>query len=49
MPVAIWNNAIIVRAASEEVEVVEGNVYFPLSTVNQHYLSASDRHTVCGW
>ena len=49
MPVATWNNAVIARAAPEEIEVVEGNVYFPLSTVNQNYLSASDKHTVCGW
>jgi uncharacterized protein (DUF427 family) len=49
MPTATWNGVVIADAAVAEIEVVEGNVYFPRSTVNQRYLKASDTHTVCGW
>ncbi|WP_420127995.1 DUF427 domain-containing protein [Longimicrobium sp.] len=44
---AIWNGAVI--AESDQVEVVEGNVYFPPRSVKREYLQASETHTVCGW
>lgn len=44
---AIWNGAVI--AESDQVEVVEGNVYFPPRSVKRQYLQESDTHTVCGW
>jgi uncharacterized protein (DUF427 family) len=49
MPHAIWNGAVLADAADAEVEVVEGNVYFPDTAVKKEYLQASDTHTVCGW
>ena len=49
MPHAIWNGAVLAEAADDQVEMVEGNVYFPLSAVKQEYLQPSDTHTVCGW
>lgn len=49
MPTATWNGAIIAQAASNEVELVEGNIYFPLTSVAQQYLAPSDKHTVCSW
>ena len=49
MPTARWNGAIIAQADPDQVEVVEGNVYFPLAQVRQEYLVASAKHTVCGW
>ncbi len=49
MPHAIWNGAVIADAPDDQVELVEGNVYFPRSTVNMDLLKASDTHTVCGW
>jgi uncharacterized protein (DUF427 family) len=47
MPKARWNNAIL--AETDSHEIVEGNVYFPLSSVKQEYLHPSDHSTFCHW
>jgi len=47
MPRALWNGAVI--AESEQVERVEGNVYFPPNAVKREVLRPSDTHTTCGW
>lgn len=44
---AIWKNTVI--ADSNETVVVEDNHYFPVSTVNMTFLSASDTKTICPW
>jgi len=44
---ATWNGAVL--AESDEVELVEGNVYFPPGSVKAEYLRESQTHTVCGW
>ena len=44
---AIWNGAVL--AQSDQTVVVEGNHYFPQSSVNQDYLLPSETHTVCPW
>ena len=49
MPHAIWNGAVIADAPDDQVEMVEGNVYFPRSAVKMDLLENSDTHTVCGW
>ena len=49
MPTAVWNGTVIAEATDAEVEIVEGNVYFPLSAVRSEYLRASQTQTVCGW
>jgi uncharacterized protein (DUF427 family) len=49
MPHAIWNGAVIADAPDDQVEIVEGNVYFPSSAVKMDLLQDSDTHTVCGW
>ena len=49
MPRAVWKGATIAEAAEEEVERVEGNVYFPERAVRREYLQPSDTKTVCGW
>ena len=49
MKKAIWNGAVIAEAPDEAIEMVEGNVYFPVDAVRQEYLQPSDTHTVCGW
>ena len=43
MPKAIWNNIVIAEAPDNAVEIVEGNVYFPLAAVHQEYLQPSDK------
>ena len=49
MPSATWNGATIAQADNNAVQLVEGNVYFPRSAVDQQYLTPSDKHTVCSW
>ena len=49
MPKALWNDTVIAEATQDAVEIVEGNVYFPRSTVNMDLLKDSTTHTVCGW
>lgn len=44
---AIWNGEVI--AESDETVVVEGNHYFPASSVHRQYLVASDASTACPW
>lgn len=44
---AIWNGEVI--AESNETVVVEGNHYFPPSTIKQEFFQPSGTHTVCGW
>jgi uncharacterized protein (DUF427 family) len=44
---ATWNGAVL--AESDEIEIVEGNVYFPPDAVRSEYLRPSDTHTVCWW
>lgn len=46
---AVWNGAILAEAAEDEVELVEGNVYFPPEAVNQDVVADSTTHTRCWW
>jgi uncharacterized protein (DUF427 family) len=47
MPRAIWNGQVV--AESETFEEVEGNVYFPPSSIRRELFSPSTTTTVCGW
>lgn len=49
MPSATWNGAVIAEARDDEVQIVENNVYFPMSAVRQEYLVPSDTQTTCPW
>ncbi|MDZ4813976.1 MAG: DUF427 domain-containing protein [Pseudomonadota bacterium] len=44
---AVWNQVVI--AESDDTVVVEGNHYFPLSSVKSECLAPSSHTTVCGW
>lgn len=44
---ATWNGTTI--AESDETVVVEGNHYFPPSSVKREFLRDSSTHTTCGW
>ena len=44
---AIWNGAVL--AESPKTEVVEGNHYFPPSSLKREHFQESSTHTVCGW
>ncbi len=44
---AIWNDTVI--AESNETIIVEGNHYFPPSSVKNEYLVETDYRTQCPW
>jgi uncharacterized protein (DUF427 family) len=44
---ALWNGVTV--AESDDTVVVEGNHYFPASSVNPAYLSFSNHRTHCAW
>lgn len=44
---ATWEGETI--AESNQTIVVEGNHYFPETSVNKNKLSGSDTKTICGW
>lgn len=47
MAKATWKGAVL--AESDDVRIVEGNVYFPPDAVRRDHLRESAHHTVCGW
>jgi len=49
MPKAAWNGKVIAQADTSEVQLVEGNVYFPPDKVEPAFLKSSDTHTFCPW
>ncbi len=44
---AVLNGTVL--AESDDTVVVEGNHYFPPSSVNSEYLTPTDRSTHCPW
>lgn len=44
---AVWNGEVL--AESDEVQVVEGNVYFPPTAVRREFFEPSDTVTHCPW
>lgn len=49
MPKATWRGVVLAEADDGEVELVEGNVYFPPHAINQEYFQESETHTYCLW
>lgn len=49
MPRATWNGAVLAEAGEHEVQMVEGNVYFPPNAVRREHFSDSGTHTTCPW
>ena len=44
---ATWNGKVI--AESNDIVEVEGNAYFPLSSIHRDYFKDSSTHTTCPW
>ncbi len=44
---ATWNNEVI--AESDVTVVIEGNHYFPASSLNIQYFKNSEKTSVCSW
>ena len=47
MAIAKWQDVIL--AESQEYEMVEGNIYFPPSSINKEFFKDSDSKTRCSW
>jgi uncharacterized protein (DUF427 family) len=47
MAKAIWEGVVL--AESDDIEVVEGNKYFPADAIRQEYFKPSSRTSVCPW
>lgn len=47
MPKAVWKGTTL--AESDETIVVEGNHYFPPSSINREYFVPGVHHTTCPW
>lgn len=47
MPKAVWNGAVL--AESDETIFLEGNHYFPPTSVHWVYFKPSEHHTTCPW
>ena len=46
---ATWNGAVLAQSDDANVQLVEGNVYFPPEAVNRAFFMDSQTHTVCPW
>jgi len=46
---AIWNDIVIAEADKQELIYIEGNWYFPPTSVKQEYLRKSPTPYVCPW
>ena len=44
---AIWNGAVI--AQSDDTVLVEGNHYFPMSSLHRDHVTFSNHKTTCPW
>jgi uncharacterized protein (DUF427 family) len=44
---AEWNGVVL--AESDDVVVVEGNCYFPETSLKREHFAPSSTHTECGW
>lgn len=46
---AIWNNQVIATADKEQLIRIEGNWYFPASSLKRDFFKPSATHTICPW
>lgn len=46
---AVWNDAVIAEAPKEALIFIEGNWYFPPSSLKHDFLLPSETHTQCSW
>ncbi len=44
-----FNNQVIAQAEKDDILMIEGNMYFPPSSIKQEYFSETDFHTTCPW
>ena len=44
---AMWNGVVV--AESNDIVTVEGNAYFPESSLKREYFKPTETHTSCSW
>ena len=44
---ATWNGRVL--AESDDIVMVEGNAYFPVSSLDESYFEPSDHKSICAW
>ena len=49
MATATWQGNVIAEATTANTVMVEGNIYFPIASVQPENLQASSHQTVCPW
>lgn len=47
MAKAFWNGELI--AESDDIQMVENNLYFPRAALKDQFFQESNHHTTCGW
>jgi len=45
----LWNNTVIGEAKKEDLIKIEGNWYFPPSSIKQEFFRPSEHSTICPW
>ncbi len=46
---AVWKDTVVAEAAQDDLIRIEGNWYFPPSSIKQEFFAPSDHHTTCFW
>lgn len=46
---AIWNNTTIAEADQDDLIRIEGNWYFPPSSIKTEFFVPTEEHTTCFW
>lgn len=46
---AIWKNTVIAEAPVSDLLRIEGNWYFPPTSIKKEYFKKSDHQTICVW
>ena len=46
---AFWKNQVLAEAPQEELIRIEGNWYFPPTSLKTQFFTQSSLHTVCPW
>ena len=46
---AIWKGKVIAEADEKDIIMIEGNSYFPSSSLKKEYFKNSSTHSTCPW
>lgn len=46
---AFWNDTVIAEADKDDLIYIEGNWYFPPTSIKKEFYKPSETHTTCFW